>query len=159
MVARLLIVCVFCILAPVLTLAGPPFRTDDPEPVEYKHWELYLASQGSFDHDERSLTAPHVEINYGVFPNVQLHLLAPLEYVKTEGQAFQYGYGDTELGVKFRFIQETDWCPQVGIFPIFLLPQAMKREAWGAERLRPSSPSGFRKVGAMENLPGWRVLD
>ena len=24
--------------------AGPPFLTDDPEPVPYKHWELYLFS-------------------------------------------------------------------------------------------------------------------
>jgi hypothetical protein len=25
--------------------AGPPFLTDDPEPVEYRHWEVYVASQ------------------------------------------------------------------------------------------------------------------
>jgi len=24
--------------------AGPPFLTDDPEPVPFKHWELYLFS-------------------------------------------------------------------------------------------------------------------
>jgi hypothetical protein len=64
---RPVIACPFCVLTPVVAFAGPPFRTDDPEPVEYKHWELYLASQGSFDHDEGSLTAPHVEINYDVF--------------------------------------------------------------------------------------------
>jgi hypothetical protein len=132
MFARFLISCFVFILTPVVAFAGPPFRTDDPEPVEYKHWEVYLASQGSFNQDERSLTAPHVEINYGVFPNVQLHLLAPLEYVKPEGQPSQYGYGDTELGVKFRFIQETDWCPQVGTFPIFLLPTGNEDRGLGS---------------------------
>ncbi|HEV3191748.1 MAG TPA: hypothetical protein VGY54_14660 [Polyangiaceae bacterium] len=30
------------------TSAGPPYVTDDPELVEYRHWEMYLASQ-SFD--------------------------------------------------------------------------------------------------------------
>jgi len=145
MVARLLIVCVFCILAPVLTLAGPPFRTDDPEPVEYKHWELYFASQGSLDPDERSLTAPHVEINYGVFPNVQLHLLAPLEYVKAEGQPSQYGYGDTELGVKFRFIQETDWCPQVGTFPILILPTGNEEKGLGSGETQVFLPLWLQK--------------
>jgi hypothetical protein len=25
-------------------MAGPPFWTDDPGPVEYKHWEIYIAS-------------------------------------------------------------------------------------------------------------------
>ncbi len=26
--------------------AGPPFLTDDPEPVELNHWEVYLFGQG-----------------------------------------------------------------------------------------------------------------
>jgi hypothetical protein len=29
-------------------LAGPPFVTDDPEPVDYLHWELYTFSQLDF---------------------------------------------------------------------------------------------------------------
>jgi hypothetical protein len=145
MFARLLIACLFCVLTPWITSAGPPFRTDDPEPVEYKHWEVYLASQGSFDHDERSLTAPHVEINYGVFPNVQLHLLAPLEYVKAEGQPSQYGYGDTELGVKFRFIQETDWCPQVGTFPILILPTGNEEKGLGSGETQVFLPLWLQK--------------
>ena len=27
-------------------LAGPPFLTDDPEPVDYQNWEFYIASVG-----------------------------------------------------------------------------------------------------------------
>ena len=27
-------------LATTAVQAGPPFVTDDPEPVEYKHWEI-----------------------------------------------------------------------------------------------------------------------
>jgi hypothetical protein len=104
-----------------MALAGPPFRTDDPEPVEFKHGEFYIASQGSFG-DGSEMTAPHVEINYGILPDVQLHLLAPLEYVNPKGESSHYGYGDTELGVKYRFIQEDAWIPQVGIFPLVLLP-------------------------------------
>ncbi len=30
-------------------LAGPPYTTDDPEPVEYRHWKLHLASQVGHD--------------------------------------------------------------------------------------------------------------
>jgi hypothetical protein len=107
---------------PKIALAGPPFVTDDPEPVEYKHWEVYLAAQYRHDRDQDSSTLPHLEINYGVIPNVQIHLIAPLQYVKPEGASSQYGYGDTELGIKFRFIQETDYLPQVGIFPMVELP-------------------------------------
>ena len=27
-----------------MSWAGPPFRTDDPEPVDYKHGEFYVAT-------------------------------------------------------------------------------------------------------------------
>jgi len=32
-------------LCSLTALAGPPFVTDDPEPVDYQHWEFYIASQ------------------------------------------------------------------------------------------------------------------
>ena len=102
--------------------AGPPFVTDDPEPVEYKHWEFYVASIYAQDKDERSGTAPHLEINYGVWPNVQLHMIAPFVYVKPNDGSSQYGFGDLELGAKVRFVQETDSIPMVGIFPLIEVP-------------------------------------
>jgi hypothetical protein len=35
-------------LLPGPASAGPPYTTDDPEPVELHHWEVYLASQNYF---------------------------------------------------------------------------------------------------------------
>jgi hypothetical protein len=37
MVIRLALACLVVLLTPLTVLAGPPFRTDDPEPVEHKH--------------------------------------------------------------------------------------------------------------------------
>ena len=145
MFGRLLIAWLLCILVPGVTLGGPPFRTDDPEPVEYKHWEGYVASMGSSDDYGTSRTAPHIEVNYGILPNVQLHLLAPFEYVKPEGQSSRYGYGDTELGVKFRFIQETDSNPQVGIFPIAVLPTGNEDKGLGAGETQVFFPLWLQK--------------
>ena len=102
--------------------AGPPFVTDDPEPVDYKHWEIYLSTQQYHNADGWSGTAPHLEINYGVVPDVQLHVIAPLSYDRPVGGRTNYGYGDTELGVKYRFVHETDTCPMIGIFPFIELP-------------------------------------
>ena len=79
-------------------LAGPPYNTDDPEPVEYRHWEFYLASQTVHDRDGWTGTAPHFEVNYGVVPNVQLHVIAPLAYSVPDDGRSAYGFGDTELG-------------------------------------------------------------
>ena len=110
------------LIASVSTFAGPPFLTDDPEPVDYQNWEFYIASQHTETADGWSGTAPHIELNYGVITNVQLHLIAPLAYnVPSEGGT-HYGYGDTELGVKYRLLDETTNCPMIGVFPLLEVP-------------------------------------
>jgi hypothetical protein len=109
--------CAVCLFAKSAG-AGPPFITDDPEPVDYKHWEVYIATLYNNDKYGLSGTAPHVEVNYGVVPNVQLHVIAPMAYNRPVFGSMQYGYGTTELGVKWRFVQENDHRPMVGIFPL-----------------------------------------
>jgi hypothetical protein len=112
--------------------AGPPFVTDDPEPVEYHHWEVYIASVYAHTRDGTSGTGPHVEVNYGVVPNVQLHLITPFVYDHPAHGGTPYGYGDTELGVKFRFVQETRSRPQVGIFPLLEVPTGSSSRGLGS---------------------------
>jgi hypothetical protein len=142
MVRILLLVFIF---PSAVALAGPPFVTDDPETVEYKHWEMYLASQYRHDRDQTSVTAPHVEINHGLLPNVQVHLIAPLQYAKPEEEASQYGYGDTELGVKYRFIQETPSRPQVATFPIIEIPTGDLSRGLGNGKTQFFLPLWFQK--------------
>lgn len=119
------------LLIPSSAFAGPPYVTDDPEPVDYRHWELYLASQTSHDPDGWSGTAPHFEVNYGVIPDVQLHLIAPLAYFAATGGGTSYGYGDTELGIKVRFVHEGNWMPQIGTFPFLEVPTGSSRRGLG----------------------------
>jgi hypothetical protein len=126
-------------------LAGPPFVTDDPEPVDYQHLEFYIASQHTETADGWSGTAPHVELNYGVVPNVQLHLIAPLAYDAPNGGSTHYGYGDTELGVKFRFIQETEHFPQVGIFPLLEVPTGSESDGLGSGHVQAFLPLWLQK--------------
>ena len=144
MIGRILIILILTFLA-ASSFAGPPFRTDDPEPVEYGHWKVYVASQGSFDRDETSITTPHFEINYGILPDVQVHLITPFEYVKPKGQPSHHGYSDTEFGVKYRFPQETDSRPQVGTFPIFLLPTGDKERELGSGHVQFFLPLWLQK--------------
>ena len=125
--------------------AGPPFLTDDPEPVEYRHWEIYLASQHARDRDGWSGTAPHFEVNYGAWPNLQLHLIAPLAYVKPNEGSSHYGFGDLELGAKYRFIQEADWRPMAGAFLIFDLPTGSSSRGLGSGHLRTFLPIWLQK--------------
>ena len=124
---------------------GPPFITDDPEPVDYQHWEFYVASQDTKVPGDWSGTAPHFEVNYGVVSNVQLHLIAPLGYDTPSVGASHDGYGDTELGIKFRFIEETNWVPQVGVFPLVELPTGSRQANLGTGHTQAFLPVWLQK--------------
>jgi hypothetical protein len=142
---RRLAVVVFVLSFPVTAFAGPPYITDDPEPVEYQHWEVYLASIFTKQSDTWTSTAPHLEVNYGPLPNVQLHLIAPLVFYAPNEGSDSYGYGDTELGVKFRFIQEGDWIPQVGTFPLLEVPTGSHDRNLGSGHLQTFLPIWLQK--------------
>ncbi len=101
-----------------------------------------MASQGTHNRDGWSGTAPHVEVNYGALPNVQLHAIVPLAYAMPDAGKSAYGIGDTELGIKFRFVQEGNWVPQVGTFPFLEVPTG-------------SEASGLGNGSAQVYLPLW----
>jgi hypothetical protein len=127
------------------TLAGPPFVTDDPEPVDYQHWEFYIASMHSKLGGDWSGTAPQVELNYGAVPDLQLHLIAPVAYDSPPAGAGHYGMGDVELGAKYRFVQETNGWPQVGVFPLLEAPSGSARDNLGNGRAQAFLPLWVQK--------------
>jgi hypothetical protein len=108
--------------------AGPPFNTDDPEPVDFRHWEYYISSINSHQAGVWSGTSPHFEINYGAVKNIQIHLLLPVNYNYSVHGSRGFGYADTEFGIKYRFVKETDHSPQIGTFPILELPTVKNSE-------------------------------
>jgi hypothetical protein len=132
-------------LVPALARAGPPYITDDPEPVPYRHWEIYLASQHEVTRDGASGTAPHLEVNYGVVPNVQLHVIAPLSYARASDGPTHYGPGDVELGVKLRLVEEGPYLPMVGTFPMLELPFGKSADGLGTGRLHGFIPLWLQK--------------
>ncbi len=96
-------------------LGGPPFFTDDPEPVELDQYEFYLFSTTDTAADSTSVQ-PAVEFNAGIFPETQLHLVTPLEK----------NMGNVEVGIKYRFARESAARPMVGVFPMVELPCGSK---------------------------------
>ncbi len=102
--------------------AGPPFMTDDPEPLEYKHSEAYIFSMVDKAPDGKAMVMPAFEYNTAPAPDLHLHLMVPFLALRPNDGNSNYGLGDIEVGVKYRFVHETDNRPQVGIFPMLELP-------------------------------------
>ncbi len=111
--------------------AGPPFMTDDPAPVDYKHSEFYVFSTYDKTKDGKNTAIPALEYNYGVLPDTQLHIVLPYVQSAPNGASSESGLGDVEVGVKYRFIQETETSPQIGIFPMAELDTGDSRKGLG----------------------------
>ena len=107
------------LVGPLVARAGPPFLTDDPVPVDPGHYETYVFTQWDNTPGSGStVMAPAVEFNWGFLPNLQFHIVAPFENATMPGLPNAFGYSDTEIGVKYRFVPESAGRPQIGIFPM-----------------------------------------
>jgi hypothetical protein len=127
--------------------AGPPYVTDDPEPVPYQHFEFYNLSLGTAIRGDTQGEGPAWEYNYGLIPNGQVHIIAPMTFDSAAGAASQFGYGDTELGFKYRLIDEnkSDWRPMLGVYPLVELPTGDVDRGLGAGYVRAYFPLWIQK--------------
>ncbi len=128
--------------------AGPPFRTDDPEPVEYQHMEYYTFTAGTHISGDIGGVAPGMEFNYGLIPNGQFHIVVPAAtFDSPVGGPTMFGPGDIELGFKYRFIEEDKdgTRPQAGIFPFLEVPTGDESKGLGAGHFRLYLPVWIQK--------------
>jgi hypothetical protein len=134
-------------LVPGRANAGPPFRTDDPEPVELGHYEIYAFSIGTHVQNDTSGMSPGFEFNYGLIPNGQIHLATPSAFDSPAGGSTRFGYGDTELGFKYRFIEEDKQgsMPQFSVYPLVELPTGDQDKNLGAGHVRVFLPVWVQK--------------
>lgn len=100
-------------------LAGPPYLSDDPEPTDYRHFEIYAFGDGTLSHGG-SGGESGIDFNYGAAPDLQLTVVVPMAY-DTEGNR---GLGNVELAAKYRFLHQEDLGWDVSVFPRVFLPSA-----------------------------------
>ena len=143
--------------------AGPPYLTDDPEPVALHHWEVYLFSMGQSIGGVRSGLGPAMEANYGPFHDAQLQFQIPMSFSdqdRTSGNGTRRGFGDTEVGFKFRFLHETEDLPQMAVYPQVFAPTGSEEGVLGAGHWKVLLPVWLQKgFGAWTTYGGvgwWR---
>ena len=126
-------------------MAGPPYLTDDPEPVDLHHWETYLFAAGQTVNGQRSGLAPAFEANYGPFEDAQLQFQIPTAYVDGDDGLRHRGYGDTQVGFKYRFVHESDFLPQIAIYPQIQAPTGRSEDDLGSGHWRLFLPLWLQK--------------
>jgi len=130
--------------------AGPPFVSDDPEPTEAGHWEIYGFAAGTHVPGQTE-GAGGLDINYGGAKDLQLTAVLPIQYeTGADGTA---GPGNVELAVKYKFLHQADGSPlpDVAFFPRAFVPTAGRR--FGPRRLSILLP-----LWAQKDLGKWSVF-
>ena len=127
--------------------AGPPFITDDPEPVDLGHWEVYGFSAGAQAMAIPRHAGPSLEVNYGAAPGLQLHVIGGFAYDDQPGGHLQMGPSDTELGAKLRFIkpEKTTGIRKSAFFRWSKSRQAMRSADWARANWQEFLPLWLQK--------------
>lgn len=134
-------------------LAGPPFFTDDPEPVDLRHNEFYVF--GTLDHagGASAIAGPAIEYNRGIAPNTQFHIVLSYAWNVPNQGATATGFGDVELGIKYRFVNLDDGGLQIGVFPMAELGTGSARRGLG------NGPTWYRLPLWVQKSAGAWTLD
>jgi hypothetical protein len=134
--------------------AGPPFQTDDPDPVPYRNYEFYIFGASDGTPVETDPTGPAVEFNWGAAPNLQLHAILPFGAIlPSDNPAYlpagtgpnAYGLTDIELGAKYRFVQESKYWPMIGTFSMLEVPTGSYAKGLGVGKVWYKVPIWIQK--------------
>jgi hypothetical protein len=116
---KIIVVAMFALVRPAL--AGPPFVSDDPEPTDYEHFEIYTFSNGIATRGDIG-GAAGIDFNYGAVPNLQLTATVPAGFDRAATGTTSFGLSNIELAAKYRFLRQDSFGLDVSVFPRVFLP-------------------------------------
>jgi hypothetical protein len=102
-------------------VAGPPYISDDPEPTDYQHFEIYTYNLGTAARNG-SNGQSGIDFNYGAAPDLQLTATLPEGFDRPVGGGTDVGWSNIQLAAKYRFLHQDGFGFDVSIFPRIFLP-------------------------------------
>lgn len=142
------------LFAPAAALAGPPYLTDDPQPTDPGHWEIYSFATASLADGALDGEAG-LDLNYGAAKDLQLTAVLPISFGNENGfstAGLRGGTGTIELAAKFKVLHQGDsgWTPDASVFPRVFIPT---QHGFGRERVNVLLP-----VWAEKDFGPWSVF-
>lgn len=128
--------------------AGPPYVTDDPQPTDDGHWEIYNFAEGAHTPGVTSGQGG-LDLNYGAAKDVQLTLVLPVAYV--DDRTLEIGGGDIEAAAKFKLLHQDGFGIDLAVFPRLFIPTSGGQ--FGSARVNLLLP-----VWAEKDFGKWQVF-
>lgn len=142
--------CAVALCAPETASAGPPFLTDDPEPTETGHWEIYAPLMEASGRGKEFAGSAGAELNYGAAPDLQLTVGLSAAYSHDRG-GWRWGAGDIELSAKYRFYHDEAHGLSVAAFPGITLPT-------GSHGMSAGKVTALLPIWAQKDVGPWSVF-
>lgn len=100
---------------------GPPYYTNDPGTPGHLNWEINLGYMPFFYSDQSVSHTPDVDINFGVGDRIQLTYENAWLRVQNPSSKTEFGLGQSNPGVKWRFYDTGESGMSISMFPQFFL--------------------------------------
>jgi len=101
--------------------AGPPYVTDDPQPTDIGHFEIYAFTDGISTRDG-AVGEGGIDFNYGAASDLQLTAVIPLGFDGATKGSSAASIGNVELAAKYKFLHQDDFGLDIAFFPRVFLP-------------------------------------
>jgi len=131
--------------------ADAPFLTDGAQPLDPHVLQTTLYGTGNWSATVNTITAPVLEFDYGLIPNLEIDVYLPVltnYHAKADlKKTFptETGLGDINFELKYRFFQETTYLPQIAFDPNLFLPTGNPNRGLGNGRVWYTLPFSMQK--------------
>ena len=102
---------------PAFAQSSPPLLTNNPGTPGSGRWEINIGFAMERLHHETLYEAPILDINYGLGERVQLKYEIPWVFLNEKGTGTINGLGNSEIGLKYRFLDEKPHGVSMSIYP------------------------------------------
>lgn len=100
---------------------GPPYYTNDPGTPGHLNWEINLGYMPFYYSSQSVSHTPDVDINFGVGERIQLTYENAWLRVQNPSSRTEFGLGQSNPGVKWRFYDAGESGLSVSVFPQMFL--------------------------------------
>ena len=99
--------------------SSPPLFTNNPGTPGDGKWEINIGMAFEKLRDETLYEAPVLDINYGLGDRIQLKYEIPWLFLEEDGAETINGPGNSEIGLKYRFLDENPHGVSMSVYPLF----------------------------------------